>query len=160
MALLVSKFQNMSKSGAKSIEIINANTDELFNSVFIIRTEVFVDESKVDQEDEYDGFDHLSNHYLATVDGDPAGAARWRVTQTGDRIRLERIAVLKDFRRMGVGKALVEKMMLDAPKGLEVFVHAQSTNQDFFKSMGFLPKGEEFEEAGIPHFEMVLSEKS
>lgn len=147
----------MSKSGAKSIEVINANTDELFNSVFIIRTKVFVDESKVDQEDEYDGFDHLSNHYLAVVNGDPAGAARWRVTQTGDRIRLERIAVLKEFRRTGVGKALVEKMISDAPKGLEVFVHAQSTNQEFFKSMGFSSKGEEFEEAGIPHFEMILS---
>ena len=149
----------MFKSDAKSIEIINANTDQLFNSVFIIRTKVFVDETEVDQDDEYDGFDHLSNHFLALYDNVPAGAARWRVIQGSGRVRLERIAVLKEFRRKGVGTALAEKMLTYIPDNQEVFVRAQSTNLDFFKNLGFEVKGDEFEEAGIPHFEMVLNRK-
>ncbi|MEM6801851.1 MAG: GNAT family N-acetyltransferase [Bacteroidota bacterium] len=149
----------MSKSGAKSIEVFNANTDELFNSVFIIRTEVFVDESKVDQEDEYDGFDHLSQHYLATYEGSPAGASRWRILPASQRVRLERIAVLKDYRRKGVGAALVAKMLEDIPKDAHVFGHAQAENQAFFKSLGFVAVGGEFEEAGIPHVEMQLQKK-
>lgn len=146
----------MFKSDAKSIEIINANTDQLFDSVFIIRTKVFVDESRVDQEDEYDGFDHLSHHFLALFDGTPAGAARWRIIQGSGRVRLERIAVLKEFRRKGVGTALVKKMLTFIPEDQEVFVRAQSTNLDFFENLGFKVQGDEFQEAGIPHFEMVL----
>lgn len=147
----------MFKSDAKSIEIINANTDQLFDSVFIIRTKVFVDETQVDQEDEYDGFDHLSNHFLALYEGVPAGAARWRMIQGTGRMRLERIAVLKEFRRKGVGTALAKKMLTYIPENQEVFVRAQSTNLDFFKNLGFEVRGDEFEEAGIPHFEMVLN---
>lgn len=150
----------MFKSGAKSVEVINADTDHLFDSVFIIRTKVFVDESKVDQEDEYDGFDHLSHHFLALHDSKPAGAARWRVIPGSGRIRLERIAVLKEFRRKGVGTALVEKMLENIPENQEVFVRAQSTNLDFFEKLGFKVEGEEFKEAGIPHFEMLLERKS
>lgn len=147
----------MSKTDAKSIEVLNADSDELFNFVFQIRTEVFVDESEIDQEDEYDGFDHLSHHYLAYLDGIPAGASRWRVLPGSQRTRVERIAVLKQHRQQGVGRALVSKMLSDIPEGAVIFAHVQSENQDFFVKLGFEIQGEAFLEAGIVHNEMILS---
>ncbi|MEZ4774861.1 MAG: GNAT family N-acetyltransferase [Bacteroidia bacterium] len=132
-----------------------ADTDELYNHVFTIRTKVFVNEESVDQEDEYDGFDFLSNHYLAWYDGVPAGAARWRTIPATGNIRLERFAVLKAFRGKGVGEALVKKILSDVPRSKEIFIHAQVHNLGFYEKFGFVAEGEAFEEAGILHRKMV-----
>ncbi|MEZ4827048.1 MAG: GNAT family N-acetyltransferase [Bacteroidia bacterium] len=132
-----------------------ADTDELYNHVFSIRTTVFVNEESVDAEDEYDGFDFLSNHYLAWYDGIPAGAARWRTIPATGKVRLERFAVLKPYRGKGVGAALLEKILADVPKSREIFVHAQLHNLGFYARFGFVEEGETFEEAGLPHRKMV-----
>lgn len=132
-----------------------ADTDELYNHVFNIRTTVFVNEVLVDQEDEYDGFDFLSNHYLAWYEGVPAGAARWRIIPVTGNIRLERFAVLKAFRGKGVGEALVKKILQDVPRSKEIFIHAQIHNLGFYEKFGFVVEGEVFEEAGILHRKMV-----
>nr|GFD49624.1 hypothetical protein [Tanacetum cinerariifolium] len=52
-----------------------------------------------------------TRHYLARVDGQPAGAARWRPTANG--VKLERFAVLDEFRNQGVGEALVKQVLAD-----------------------------------------------
>lgn len=142
------------------IRVELAQTDELYNHVFLIRTQVFVEEESVDQDDEYDGFDHLSTHYLAWFDNSPAGTARWRRLSTSGKFRLERFAVLQEFRRKGVGTALAKAMMSDIPDGRYVFVHAQVHAVSFFEKMGFVSIGEVFEEAGIQHVEMVFQEES
>jgi predicted GNAT family N-acyltransferase len=36
-----------------------------------------------------------------------------------------------------------------------VLLHAQSSAVGFYTRAGFTPRGEPFEEAGIPHLEMV-----
>ncbi|MEZ4852336.1 MAG: GNAT family N-acetyltransferase [Bacteroidia bacterium] len=141
------------------IIVQRADTDELYNHVFSIRTTVFVEEESVDQDDEYDGFDFLSNHYLATYDGIPVGAARWRSIPSSGKIRLERFAVLSPYRGKGVGRALLEKVMEDVPRGREIFVHSQIHNLGYYSKFGFEPVGEEFEEAGIIHKKMIFNER-
>jgi predicted GNAT family N-acyltransferase len=37
----------------------------------------------------------------------------------------------------------------------EIVLHAQRTAESFYKGLGFAARGEEFEEAGIPHIEMT-----
>jgi len=37
----------------------------------------------------------------------------------------------------------------------EVRLHAQRTAEGFYERLGFVPRGEPFEEAGIVHVEMV-----
>lgn len=138
-----------------SISVEVADSDESYNHVFNIRTTVFVDEESVDQEDEYDGFDHLATHYLARIDETPAGTARWRVQPTSKRVRLERFAVLKPFRRKGIGSALLQKVLSEVPASQEIYVHVQPEFQGFFAHFGFDQEGEPFEEAGMPHWKMV-----
>ena len=123
----------MSTTDTTSILIQQADTDSLFNLVFDIRTKVFVEESAVNQEDEYDGFDHISNHYLAWYKDKPAGTARWRMLPSGSRVRLERFAVLKEYRGLGIGTALVKALLQVVPSVDEIFVHPQLENIVFFK---------------------------
>lgn len=140
-------------SSIQSVRVEEANTDGLFNYVFSIRTEVFVEESSIDQEDEYDGFDHLSTHFLAWYGNNPAGASRRRRLNNGS-FRLERFAVLQEFRNKGVGSALVMAGLHGLPAGKLVIVHPTVQTVGYFEKFGFEAIGEEFEEAGIPTMEM------
>ncbi|SFB98891.1 GNAT family N-acetyltransferase [Spirosoma endophyticum] len=128
-------------------------------SAFAIRREVFVDEQHVSAEEEYDEFEDISTHFLARADGTPCGTARWRRTSNG--VKLERFAVLKTFRGMGVGKALVKAVLDDVfsqqPEPIErIYLHAQVSAIPLYASFGFVSIGPMFEEAGIQHYKMVL----
>ncbi|ASU33757.1 GNAT family N-acetyltransferase [Mucilaginibacter xinganensis] len=121
--------------------------------VFAIRREVFVDEQNCPPELEWE-FEEESTHFLATVNGEPAGASRWRNTDKG--YKLERFAVLKNFRGMGVGQELVKTVLADLPADAAyVYMHAQIQAVSLYEKFGFEKTGPEFEEAGIRHFKMV-----
>jgi predicted GNAT family N-acyltransferase len=74
-----------------------------------IREEVFVKEQNVPFAEEYDEYEQTSVHFLAFYEGKPCGTARWRFTENG--IKLERFAVLKEFRNKKVGKAILEAVL-------------------------------------------------
>ena len=56
---------------------------EHMDLAFSIRQKVFVEEQKVDRDEEYDEFEPSSIHYLVYVDEKPVGTARWRITKDG-----------------------------------------------------------------------------
>jgi predicted GNAT family N-acyltransferase len=130
------------------------------DAAFTIREKVFVGEQNVPADLEYDQNDRLATtrHYLARVDGQPAGAARWRPTDNG--VKLERFAVLADFRNQGVGEALVHQVVADvraeAPDAAQVYLHAQLRAIPLYERTGFQKAGDMFEEADIQHYKMVL----
>ncbi len=120
--------------------------------VFAIRREVFVGEQNCPPELEWE-FEDESTHFLATVDGEPAGASRWRKTEKG--YKLERFAVLQKFRGFGVGQELVRTVLADLPADATyVYMHAQIQAVGLYEKFGFVKTGPEFEEAGIRHFKM------
>jgi predicted GNAT family N-acyltransferase len=120
--------------------------------VFAIRREVFVDEQNCPPELEWENED-VSNHFLATADGMPAGASRWRKTDKG--YKLERFAVLKPYRGKGIGQALVKTVLDDLPADAGyVYLHAQVDAVTLYQRFGFVKVGDQFEEAGIQHFTM------
>jgi len=120
--------------------------------VFAIRREVFVGEQNCPPELEWE-FEDESTHFLATVDGEPAGASRWRKTDKG--YKLERFAVLQKFRGLGVGQELVRTVLADLPAdAFYVYMHAQIQAVGLYEKFGFVKTGPEFEEAGIRHFKM------
>ena len=137
------------------IEVLPVDSDREFNLIFDIRRIVFQGEQNVSDEDEFDGHDHISHHYIALRDGKPCGTARWRVTPAGN-IKLERFAVLQEFRGLGIGRKLVEKILTEVPKTLKVYLHAQSQVVSFYEKFGFLAEGPEFDEAEIMHRRMVF----
>jgi predicted GNAT family N-acyltransferase len=130
------------------------------DAAFTIREKVFVGEQNVPADAEYDQHDRAgtTRHYLARVDGQPAGAARWRPTTNG--VKLERFAVLSEFRNHGVGEALVHRVLADvraeAPEAAQVYLHAQLRAIPLYERTGFRKVGEMFEECDIQHYQMVL----
>lgn len=125
---------------------------------FRIRREVFVEEQKVPEDEEYDQFEDSSRHILAMVENVPAGTARWRFTENG--IKLERFAVLASQRRKGVGIALVEKVLEDIQnhpegKGKLLYMHAQLSAVSLYQKFNFKKEGDIFEECDIQHYKMT-----
>jgi predicted GNAT family N-acyltransferase len=117
-----------------------------------IRDKVFVEEQRVPPELEWDGLDEGSYHVLAYApDGAPIGTGR--ILQDG---RIGRLAVLSEWRGKGVGRALLELLLVVANKmGNEVVeLHAQTQVIGFYRKRGFTRHGKEFIEAGIPHIAM------
>lgn len=123
---------------------------------FAIRKRVFVIEQEVDPSEEYDDDDEKSTHFIAYCNGKACGTARWRFKDKGV-IKLERFAVDREYRGKGVGAALVQAVVADLPLADKVMMHAQLHAIPFYEKNGFETYGPEFEEAGIRHYAMKLS---
>jgi predicted GNAT family N-acyltransferase len=142
-----------SKSVSPKIEVKKTTDPAELEKVFAIRREVFVGEQNCPPELEWE-FEDESNHFLATIDGEPGGACRWRKTDKG--YKLERFAVLAKFRGKGVGQALVRTVLADLPADAAyVYMHAQLDAIPLYEKFNFEKIGDEFEEAGIRHYKMV-----
>jgi predicted GNAT family N-acyltransferase len=138
----------------QKIEVSKVTAQPDLEKVFAIRREVFVGEQNCPPELEWE-FEEESNHFLATVNDLPAGASRWRKTEEG--YKLERFAVLKEFRGQGVAQELVKTVLNDLPQDANyVYLHAQIQAVSLYEKFNFEKTGPEFEEAGIRHFKMVL----
>jgi len=123
-----------------------------------IRNTVFVIEQHVPQEIEYDDFEASSRHYLLFINGLAVATCRWR--ETGKGIKLERFAVLCAHRGKGFGGLLVAEVLKDV-KSLnnKIYLHAQEQVIPFYETFGFEATGPVFEEAGIRHRLMVLTNR-
>ena len=136
-------------------EVKKVSSQADLEKVFAVRREVFVGEQNCPPELEWE-FEDESTHFLATVDGEPAGAARWRKTDKG--YKLERFAVRSKYRG-GVGKELVKTVLADLPADADyIYLHAQVQAVTLYEKFGFEKTGPEFEEAGIRHYKMVKTE--
>ena len=113
-----------------------------------IRFAVFVEEQGVPPELEMDGNDRASLHALA-YDGESA-IGTGRLLPDG---HIGRMAVLKDRRGRGAGRALLRKLVEAARSrgDREVQLSAQVHALGFYLAEGFQPEGPVYEEAGIPH---------
>src|SRR6201985_3196211 len=119
----------------KEIQVRKVSNPENLEKVFAIRREVFVGEQNCPPELEWE-HEEESIHFLATVDGVPAGASRWRKTDKG--YKLERFAVLKKFRGKGVGQELVKAVLNDLPKDAAyIYMHAQVDAVTLYERFGF-----------------------
>ena len=116
-----------------------------------IRLAVFVEEQRVPPEIEMDDKDAVCVHALAYARGRPVGTGR--LLPDG---HIGRMAVLKENRSLGVGGAILERLVEEARRrGMkEVVLSAQTHALGFYRRHGFTEEGEVFEEAGIPHQEM------
>lgn len=119
-----------------------------------IRRIVFVEEQGVPEELDLDGLDPECLHVLAWNDqGRPIGTARMQ--EDG---KIGRMAVLKHWRGRGVGRLLLEALLIEAAaRGLSrVHLAAQTQAIGFYEKHGFQATGDIFLDAGIPHRTMTM----
>ncbi len=132
------------------IEIIQplSGSREL-EACFAIRLAVFVDEQGVPPEEELDALDATATHVLALWNGEPAGTAR-AVEKAPGVQKIGRVAVAAQFRRYGIGKALMRG--IEARLSAKAFLlDAQTHAIGFYEKLGYAAEGPEFLDAGIPH---------
>lgn len=127
---------------------------------YIVRKKVFIDEQKVDESIELDEYDDLSDHILIKYNSQPI--ATGRIYKGSEGFNLGRVAVLKEFRKKGLGRVVVTQLLKRAfSLGADVvYIHAQTSAEEFYRKLGFKSYGELFYEADIEHVHMkVLREE-
>ena len=128
------------------------------NIAFQLRINVFVDEQGVPLEDELDEFDVLDgscDHILVYYNNQPVGTGRISIV---DKVgKLERICILKDYRKYGLGKIIIAGLeSIAMEQGIKQFkLHGQTQAEGFYKKLGYEAASEVFMEDGIPHLLMV-----
>lgn len=123
-----------------------------------IREAVFMREQGVPAELEWDGLDARCRHVLVqNVAGAAIGCAR--ITENA---HIGRMAVMRDWRGMGVGSALLSALVAHAreKRHPEAVLYAQVQAVPFYRRFGFAGEGEVFMDAGMPHIKMRLPLRS
>jgi predicted GNAT family N-acyltransferase len=117
-----------------------------------IRETVFVQEQAVPPEMEWDSEDEHAIHFLAMEGLYPVGTARLL-----DDGRIGRVAVLRDWRGLKVGSAIMQAVIYEAERrGLHSQVlSAQIQAIPFYERLGFSVTSDEYLEAGIAHVDMT-----
>ncbi len=135
------------------------SSDEAKAQAFAIRMRVFVREQRVPVEIELDDDDRRAIHFLAVANGRAVGTAR--VVIHGKSAKIGRMAVLKTYRRKGIGAALLERAVAAAQRrhARRIYLHAQVAVIGFYEKQGFRCAGPVFDEAGIAHRKMILRKK-
>ena len=98
-----------------------------------------------------------AKHFLIYSKETPIGTIRYR--QVGEReFKLERFAVLKEYRHQGYGKEaflfLVNKLEEDY-NPCTIWFNAQYHLLEYYQKLGFKEEGETFYEANIKHIKMI-----
>lgn len=128
-----------------------------------IRFSVFVDEQNVPADLELDELDTEALHAVAkNGDGVACGTARMYADRDDvSRIRIGRMAVLKESRCSGCGSAILNALLEEARRRgcREVILSAQCHAIPFYGKFGFEVSGGIYDDAGIPHQKMVLKLK-
>jgi len=134
--------------------VIIVETPADWAACYAIRKTVFVEEQAVPLELELDEYDDVATHFLLR-DGD-APLATARLLSKHGRAKIGRVAVLKEARGRGLGLTLMRAVLEEARRQgfTEAVLDSQTYAIPFYERLDFVAEGEEFDDAGIPHFLM------
>lgn len=123
-----------------------------------LRRAVFIEEQGVAEADEVDDLDGQAIHLLAFVGDMAVGSAR--LLPMGDIGKIGRVCVLASARGTGLGAALM-RAAVDQFRRMDgiakVKLGAQTHAMGFYEKLGFVAQGPVYDDAGIPHRDMVLA---
>ena len=126
-----------------------------------IRQFVFREEQKVSYEEDEVFEEQLeSKTYLIYVKEKVIGTIRYRFVD--DAYKVERFAILKEYRGKGYGKAVLDyftNMIWEQFNPCTIYLNGQVQALGFYLKCGFSPVGEIFQEANIDHIKMIKVEK-
>ncbi|AKC76631.1 MULTISPECIES: GNAT family N-acetyltransferase [Staphylococcus] len=128
---------------------------DMLSECFYIRREVFVKEQGVPLENELDSFEEESIHIIGYDKNHvPFACARFRPYNNAAKV--ERVAILKPYRKDGYGKTMmhaIERFAKD--KGYnQLVLNAQVQAQGFYEKLGYIQTGPVFIEENIDHIKM------
>lgn len=109
--------------------------------------------------DEHDLFTDSTVHFAAYCDDMAVGAGRIIFDSADFPCKIGRVAVLKDYRKYGVGRRLMTAMIDYAKsRGIgEIVLDSQLSAIGFYAKCGFTPFGDEHPDGHIMHKYMRLT---
>jgi predicted GNAT family N-acyltransferase len=122
-----------------------------------VRRQVFMEEQGISEDLVFDSCEGEAMH-IVVKDGERViGTARVRFPEE-KQAKLERMAVLKPFRGMGVGTRIMSFLIEELKRRQieRVVLHAQCGAIGFYKACGCKTFGSPFWEAGIKHLKMEM----
>lgn len=136
-----------------NIQIVQTNWIESENDLRAIRTPVFIEEQLVAPDFEWDEVDQTALHLLATHEIKPIACLR-----IIDYHKIGRMAVLKDWRRKGLGSVLlIEAVKICKAHGSKSLqLSAQTHAIHFYQQAGFIVTSDVYQDLHIPHVDMQL----
>lgn len=139
------------------LDVKTGDWTTLSRAATAVRTQVFVEEQGISQEDEWDAADATALHtVILNRLGQPVGTGRLLQDAPGVA-RIGRMAVLHPLRGAGVGQAVMAALE-DAARARgdsEVILSAQRSAENFYQRLGYTPQGEPYDDVGIAHITMV-----
>jgi predicted GNAT family N-acyltransferase len=139
-------------------EVRRVDGDATLFHAHAVRRAVFIDEQGVPEDVEMDDHDDEATHFVIYDTDAEHSVATARVRFVDDdTAKAERVAVHSNYRGEGLGTWLMDLVEDEArSEGCSrVDLHAQTTVAEFYRTLGYQKVSDEFEQAGIPHVEMV-----
>jgi len=129
--------------------------DVELQEAFEVRREVFVREQDISEDLVFDEHDGEAMHVVVKDGERVIGSARVQFL-ADNQAKLERMAILKRYRRKGIGKEMLLFLgsVWKDKQVQQVIIHAQLEVVPFYKLCAFNELGLPFWEAGIKHIEM------
>ena len=128
-----------------------------------IRRRVFIEEQQVDETLEVDGQDPDALQFITTILDTPVATARVRIVddpEKGRIAKIERVAVLPEYRGKSIGKRLMMHIIAHLKKNdgiAAAMLGAQEHAIPFYEKLGFAAMNTPYMDAGIPHDKMILA---
>jgi putative N-acetyltransferase (TIGR04045 family) len=146
----------------RAVDCLAATTSEQLDRHHRIRHQVFVEEQGLFQPSDLDHHDGAPGviRVLARCESVPAGTVRlFPLDAAGLLWQGDRLAVLPEFRAVGVGKPLVRFAVATAGAlgGGKMVAHIQLANVAFFEQLGWTKGGAVETYVGIPHQPMSIA---
>ncbi|MEZ5703580.1 MAG: YbgC/FadM family acyl-CoA thioesterase [Burkholderiaceae bacterium] len=147
------------EAGEPMVSVRVGEWRELGPDASALREAVFVQEQGIPKALASDEADANAVHAVAyNRIGWPVATGRLLAAVSGHGAQIGRLAVNRVLRGGDFGRQILSTLIDQARQRGDsgVFVHAQRSAQGFYDRLGFVSEGEAFEEAGIPHLNMVL----
>ena len=139
------------------INLIKLNfSDHDFKIIKNIRKKVFTDELGISEFHLFDEYDSVCDHFILFDGRNAVGTVR--IILIEKTIKLERMAILKNFRTKNYGKnCILDIKEYYSTLGIsQMILDSIYSVRGFYKKCGFIEEGKIFQRVGIDHIRMSL----
>jgi putative N-acetyltransferase (TIGR04045 family) len=142
-----------------SLDVRVASSAEDVAAHHAIRRAVFVDEQGIFEEDDRDAWDDAAVKVVAVSGDRIVGAVRLYPIDEAGLWKGDRLAVLRDARRLHVGAPLVRFAVRTAGErgGTRMIAKIQARNVAFFRHLGWTSVGDPRDYRGASHQDMTIA---
>ncbi|MBR4306005.1 MAG: GNAT family N-acetyltransferase [Ruminiclostridium sp.] len=130
------------------------NENPFFEAAGKIREDVFLCEQGFTVE--YDDIDKEAYHVIVFDEDKPIATARFYGNE--NPVHIGRVAVIKEYRRKGIGEYLMKSTEAYAREkmgALSITLGAQTRVSEFYKKCGYAEYGDEYMDEFCPHINML-----